>query len=166
MEFKIYKNLNECRKVWDALSPNQTMFDSWGFRQCFYDRKNNKPHFLACRNGAEILGLIPLNFAKSKNQYTYFGGWFPERNSFFLKDQAILSQLLEKCPDNTLVEGISPEESKYYTFLEDEYTFYADLSKYNSDFNKYFWFTVMHVWGGCFPAYPSSILGKERGFAE
>ena len=50
----------------------------------------------------------------------------------------MLSQLLENCPDNTLIEGISPEEARDFSFLEDEYTFYIDLEKYNNKFETYF----------------------------
>lgn len=138
MELKIYQNINECRKLWDELSPNKNLFDIWDFRQCFYDREDNKPYFIVGREGAEIIGFVPLYFVKSRNQYTYFGGWFPERNSFFLKERSMLPHLLEGCPDNTLIEGISAEEGKYYSFLEDEYTYYIDLSKYENSFEKYF----------------------------
>ena len=138
MELKTYKNINECRRVWETLSPNRSMFDLWDFRQCFYSRSNNKPFFLAGKEGAEIVGLVPLYFVKSSNEYNYFGGWFPERNSFFLKDRELLSRLLQECPDNTVVEGISPEEVRYHDFLDDEYTYYIDLSKYRNSFEEYF----------------------------
>ncbi len=138
MEFKICNDVNECCKLWNILSPNKRLFDVWDFRICFYDEHDNETYFIVGYEGKEPTGLIPLCFFKSKNQYSFFGGWFPERNSFFLKDKAKLPLLLEQCPANTFIEGIDPDESKYYNFLEDEYTYYLDLSKYNNDFEKYF----------------------------
>jgi len=138
MEIKIYKNLNDCRKLWNGLSPDNSLFDRWDFRQCFYNKSESDPYFLVGKKGKDILGLAPLNRSKNTNQFTYFGGWFPERNSFFVKEGAILSELLQRCPDNTLLEGISPEEGKYYKFDDDEYTFYIDLARYGYSFDKYF----------------------------
>ena len=138
MEFKIYKNINECRKLWNHLSPNSSLFDVWDFRQCFYNRNDYELHFVVGRNGKEIQGLVPLYSLKSSNKYTYFGGWFPERNSFFLKDKAVLSQLLQNCPDNTSIEGIDPHEGSNFSFSEDEYTYYLDLFKYDNNFDNYF----------------------------
>lgn len=138
MELKVYKNINECGKLWNNFSLNERLFDSWAFRLCFYNRYGVQPYFIAGKEKGKIVGVIPLSFIKNEDHYTYFGGWFPERNAFFLKDKALLSQFLERCPDNTLVEGIATEESKYYQFLEDESTYYIDLSKYNADFEQYF----------------------------
>lgn len=138
MELKIYKNINECGKLWNNFSLNERLFDSWAFRLCFYNRYGVQPYFIAGKEKGKIVGVIPLSFIKNEDHYTYFGGWFPERNAFFLKDKALLSQFLERCPDNTLVEGIATEESKYYQFLEDESTFYVDLLKYDNCFEKYF----------------------------
>lgn len=138
MEFKIYQDIGECRKLWNLFSPKKRLFDLWDFRLCFYDNNGNEPYFIVGYEGKNPVGLIPLQFTKSKNQYNYFGGWFPERNSFFLKDKAKLAEFLEQCPESTFIEGIDSAEGKYYDFLEDEYTYYLDLSKYNNSFEKYF----------------------------
>lgn len=138
MELKVYKNINECRKLWNTLIPNKSLFDLWDFRQCFYNKQDNEPYFLAARSGGRITGLIPLYFIKSKSEYSYFGGWFPERNSFFLKDKNKIAELLDNCPANTNIEGIAPDEGRYFSFSEDEYTYYLDLFKYNHNFDNYF----------------------------
>lgn len=138
MQLKIYKNINECRKIWNALSPNRSLFDVWDFRQCFYNKCDNQPYFVAGKERGKVIGVIPLSFVKSTNEYTYFGGWFPERNAFFLNDKTRLAELLEQCPDNTFIEGIDPQERKYCNLLDDEYTYFIDLVKYNNSIEKYF----------------------------
>ncbi len=138
MQLKIYNNITECGRIWNQFSPNRNLFDIWEFRQCFYNREDHKPHFIVGKQNSEITGFIPLYYIKSLGKYTYFGGWFPERNSFFMKNKKMLSMMLEHCPSNTSVEGISPEERAYYDFSEDEYTYFIDLKKYDYSFEKYF----------------------------
>ena len=137
MEFKVYKKIEECRDLWDSFSPKVRLFDVWDYRECFYDKNDNEPYFIEGFEANKPIGIIPLCFARSRNQYNYFGGWFPERNSFFLKNKVKLAKLLNQCPVNTFIEGIDPSEGRYYNFLEDEYTYYLDLSKYNNDFDAY-----------------------------
>lgn len=138
MEFKICQDIKECNVLWNLLSPKKKLFDAWGFRICFYDSHDNEPYFVVGYEEKDIVGIIPLCFVKSKSQYNYFGGWFPERNFFFLKDKTKLAHFLDQCPNNTFIEGIDPSEGKYFNFLEDEYTYYLDLSKYDNSFEKYF----------------------------
>ena len=138
MELKIYKNINECGKLWERFSHNRKLFDMWDFRLCFYNKNDNQPYFIAGKERGKIVGVIPLSFIKSSNQYAYFGGWFPERNSFFLKDKTKLAELLEQCPYNTVIEGIDSLEKGYYNFTDDEFTYFIDLSKYNASFEQYF----------------------------
>lgn len=138
MKFKICQDIDECRVFWNKLSTKKKLFDMWDFRSCFYDRKDNQPYFIIGYERKKEVGFIPLCFVKSKKQYNYFGGWFPERNSFFLKDKTKIAKFLEHCPENTVTEGIDPAEGRYYSFLEDEYTYYLDLSEYGNSFEGYF----------------------------
>lgn len=138
MEFKICQNIGECRNLWNLFSPDKKLFDLWDFRLCFYDEKDNKPYFIVGYEKKQSVGIIPLCFVKSKIQYTYFGGWFPERNSFFLKDKKRLPEFLAQCPSNTFIEGIDPSEGEYYRFPEDEFTYHLNLSKYGGRFENYF----------------------------
>ena len=138
MELKIYKNINECGKLWQNFSSDNRLFDLWDFRSCFYNKEETQPYFVVGRERGKTIGVIPLSFNKANSNYTYFGGWFPERNSFFVNDKAKLGQMLEQCPYNTMIEGIDPTESKHFNFLEDEYTYYIDLTKYNNKFENYF----------------------------
>ncbi len=138
MEFKTYNNLNDCARIWSALSANQKIFDFWDFRRCFFSKDSHKPHFIVGKDKGKIAGVLPLWLDISENEYNYFGGWFPERNSFFASDGSKISELLSKSPDKTSVEGIDPREIKYYNFSGDEYTFYLDLARYGYSFDNYF----------------------------
>ena len=138
MEIKIHKSISECGALWQTFSPNRRLFDIWDFRLCFYNRNEQLPYFISGKEKGKVIGAIPLSFNKKTNQYNYFGGWFPERNNFLVNDKTKLSNLLEQCPYNTTIEGIDPNEKTYCNFLDDEYTYFIDLSKYGYDFDKYF----------------------------
>ena len=139
MDFKICDDINECKRLWSLFSPNERLFDVWDYRACFFDKTEHEPYFIVGYNSNSVEGIVPLVFLRSKSQYTYFGGWFTaERNSLFVKDKAKLPDFLEQCPENTFMEGLDPKEGSYYDFLDDEYTHYLDLSKYNHSFEAYF----------------------------
>ena len=139
MNFKICKDIEECKTLWNLFSPNERLFDNWDYRACFFDENEHEPHFVVGYNANGIGGFIPLVYVKGKNQYNYFGGWFTaERNLLFVKDKTKLVNFLEQCPKNTYVEGLDPKEGDYYNFLSDEYTHYLDLSRYDYSFETYF----------------------------
>lgn len=139
MNFKICRNINECKTLWNLLSPSNRLFDRWEYRVCFFNENEHEPCFIVGYDNGKLEGFIPLVFVKSKNQYNYLGGWFTaERNSFYIEDKTKLVKFLEQCPNNTLLEGLDPVEGGYYNFLNDEYIHYMDLSKYNYNFDWYF----------------------------
>ena len=138
MEFKICQDSTECKKLWNSFSSSERLFDLWEFRICFYDDNEQTPHFIAGYDKEKLIGVLPLCFVISQGIYTYFGGWFPERNKFFLKDKQHLQKFLEQVPKNTLIEGIDSSEGQFYNFLEDEYTYFLDLKRFGNDFEKYF----------------------------
>ena len=57
-------DLKEAEKLWRSLSPNQTIFDEWDFRYCFYKYNPNPLRFLAAYEGdgkdQKAIGLLPL----------------------------------------------------------------------------------------------------------
>ena len=138
MKFKIYKNISDCGRLWKKFSTDKKLFDIWEYRSCFYNRKDYSPYFIAAKDKGRIVGMLPLLYVKNDNNYTYFGDWFPERNTIFLKDKSNLPLLLEKCPAKTKLHGIDPAEKRYFNFKEDEYTYFLDLAKYNQSFDKFF----------------------------
>jgi len=53
-------DLNEAKSLWQALSYNQTIFDEWDWRFCFYKYNQLPLCFLAAYENEELLGLMPL----------------------------------------------------------------------------------------------------------
>ena len=46
MKFKICKDIEECKSLWNSFSPNQRLFDLWDYRICFFDERSHEPHFI------------------------------------------------------------------------------------------------------------------------
>lgn len=139
MNFKICSDINECKSLWNSFSPNERLFDIWDFRVCFFDEQVHEPYFIVGYGANVVEGFLPLVFDKTNGMYSYFGGWFTaERNNLYIKDKKNIGEFLEQCPNNTLLEGLDPEEKEYYNFTDDEFTHYLDLSDYNCDFETYF----------------------------
>jgi len=138
MDFEIRKDIDECKALWDSFSPNERLFDIWDYRSCFFDEKEHEPYFIVGYDKSGIEGFIPLVFNKKSNKYDYFGGWFAEKNGLYIKDKAKLKLFLEQCPDNTSIEGLNPTERGNFGFLEDQYSYYLDLSRYDYSLEKYF----------------------------
>ena len=109
MNFKICKDIEECKTLWNLFSPNERLFDNWDYRACFLDENEHEPYFIVGYNSNSVEGFIPLVYVKGKSQYNYLGGWFTaERNRLFVKDKAKIVDFLEQCPENTYVEGMDP----------------------------------------------------------
>jgi hypothetical protein len=138
MNFKTYKSYDQCRKLWQKFSPSKCLFDIWEFRSCFFDKKLHQLHFITAKEGRNYIGLLPLMTNKATGETNYFGDWFPERNYIFIEDTSKMIELLAKCPDNTLIEGIDPSEKAHFNFVEDQHSYYIDLKKYNNRFANYF----------------------------
>ena len=131
-KFEIIKDEKGCKELWNKFSPNEILWDLWDFRHCFHN-KNFDFHFIACAENSKITGLMPLVYDKSNKHYTYFGGWFPEQNRFFLEDKKKLALFLEKCPKNTKISYIKKSEKDFYNFTSDEKRYFLNFVKYSSN---------------------------------
>lgn len=72
--------LGAAEKLWNLLSPNQTIFDSWEFRFCFYKYFNYPIHFYVAFNQNEPVALLPLQFNTDKQCFEFIGGFYMEDN--------------------------------------------------------------------------------------
>ncbi len=83
-KIEIIKNIKEAQKLWNALSPNQTLWENWDFRHCFYKYFNYELFFyLGCLDNQPI-GLMPLQYNSNNDYLEFFGGEFMEENQVFI----------------------------------------------------------------------------------
>ena len=85
ISFEIVKDLPTAERLWKLLSPDQTIFDTWDFRYCFYKYFNYELFFYVGKIEDEIIGLLPLQFNSDKGYLEFFGGSAMENNQIFIK---------------------------------------------------------------------------------
>lgn len=136
ISFDTITDEDECRRLWEAFSKKQTIWDLWDFRACFHS-KDFDFNFIAGKGNGNLMGVLPLVIYKPDGSYTYFGDDFPEQNKFLLKDKKNLHSFLDKCPKETEIYYISSEEAKHYNFSLGDRRYFLNLLNYGSSFENF-----------------------------
>jgi len=85
LKIEVINEIEEAKKVWDKLSPNNVICDDWNYRYCFYKYFNYPLYFYVGLDKEEIIGLFPLQFNKDEKHLEFFGGGFMRDNCVFIK---------------------------------------------------------------------------------
>jgi hypothetical protein len=138
----VVSDIKECEKIWREFSPNLTLFDTWEFRNAFYEAYKYKPYFLVLKKDGENLALLPLwyednNFyEKNLKRYTWFGSDWQEENKFFTKDVNYVPVLLSLAPSPLYLNAIPKEEveklNNKVKFEEEEAKYVLDLRNFKN----------------------------------
>lgn len=137
MEFRVETDLSQCQKLWQEFSPQFYLFDLWEYRFCFYQGYGYSPYFIVGKEKGKVIGILPLWFERKEGYYTFFGGTFPEPNTFFIKEKAKIAKFLEQTPKETKLKYIASSEAGYYRFKESGPKFYLEMSRYNQDVDQF-----------------------------
>jgi hypothetical protein len=111
----IISEIKECEKVWREFSPSLTLFDTWEFRNAFYQAYRYRPYFLVLRKNGDNLAVLPLwyeddNFYdKNIKRYGWFGSDWQEENKFFAKNIDYVPLLLSVAPTPLYLNAISQD---------------------------------------------------------
>ncbi len=76
-------DVNEAKKIWDQLSPKNTIYDDWDFRYIYSNLIGSKINFIVLYFDNEAVSLLPLEL--TEDNLIFFGGNFTEDNKFFTK---------------------------------------------------------------------------------
>jgi CelD/BcsL family acetyltransferase involved in cellulose biosynthesis len=130
---EVVSDIKECEKLWRQFSPNLTLFDTWEFRNAFYEAYKYEPYFLVLKKNGENLALLPLwyedkNFYdKNLKRYTWFGSDWQEEVRFFAKDINYIPLLISVAPTPLYLNAISKDSAEK---LKDKIEFKEDEPKY------------------------------------
>jgi len=135
LTYEIVRDIDTCRLLWQEFSPNRSIFDIWDFRYTYWLGYRYEPYFILLRD-AEPLGVLPLWYNDDLKQYEWFGGLYPEDNTFFVKDPLYIPLLLSLAPPQTILTGILlPDDiwyRKYISFENDDPKYVLSLEKMRS----------------------------------
>lgn len=131
IEFKIITNLNEAKNIWNKLSPNETIYDNWDFRYCYYKYFNYPLRFYAGYLNGKLIGLLPLQYNADEKYLEFMAEEFMEDNRPFVKNgygnliPLFFEQIKERAriyyltSNDNFTKGLPIEEYKYTLDLTD-----------------------------------------------
>jgi len=89
IKIKVITDLKEAENLWRTLSLQETIFDEWAFRYCFYKHKPYPLYFLAAYEKQattnELVGLLPLEHNPIWNCFDFFAEEHCEESRPFVK---------------------------------------------------------------------------------
>lgn len=133
------KTLEEAQSLWQVLTPNTSVYDTWEFRSLSYALCPYELFFYTAYKNNEPIALLPLQYNNEKGYLEFFGGGIMENNQVFCVpgNEDVISQLYCAIDRKAKLEYILGSDS--YTmslpFLENKYI--LDLSKFKN-FDDYF----------------------------
>lgn len=131
LKFDIVGSIEEGKKIWQKLSPNENIYDNWGLRHCFYKYFNYPLRFYTGYDGGELIGLLPLQYNNELKRLEFFGGSFMEDNRVFIKPgyEECVPQFYNNIKDPARFEDIIGEDPFTKSLDILEYKYVADISK-------------------------------------
>lgn len=106
MIVKVVKDIIECERIWKIFSQEKTLWDIWEVAYSFYDDSLYEAYFIVLVQDNTEKGVLPLWFDKKEEEYSYFGGHYPENTAFWF-DEHYFPLIFEYIPDNTKLSDIN-----------------------------------------------------------
>ena len=130
LDFKIIKDLSQAKEVWQQLSPNETLWDDWDFRYCFYKYYNWELFFYTGHLNGEIVGVLPLQYNSKKKMLEFFGGEYMEENKVLIKKdcQQFIPDFYKQIDREAELCDISGQDPFTQNFPLHEYKYIYNLS--------------------------------------
>lgn len=155
----------ECRRLWEMLSPRQDAWDDWDLMFAYHDQDRHRMNFLVHQSAdSQADGLVPLVHDTVEDRYMLMGGsypdgrvlWlrkehfpeffeaFPERTVFFDLKKSWVSELLQACPE--FAANFAEEELRYHLVpSEFEFDFYKHIDTFPPDKKQKFLYDLRNI---------------------
>lgn len=91
LKLKVHTNLEECQKLWEMFSPNESLFDLWEVRKSWMEHSSQKVLFYTLYDSDRAVALLPIWYSTIRNQYEYFGGDWMQDNKIFMENSTLLA---------------------------------------------------------------------------
>jgi hypothetical protein len=133
LRVRVVSDIDQCYLLWKEFSPNESLFDTWEFRYAFWKGYHHQPYFIVLSIGNERVGLLPLWYEGDKKKFFWFGSWWQEDNTFFVKHDFIILLLVAIAPTPLHLNAILPESAQkvkgLLTLEDDDSKYVLNLSK-------------------------------------
>jgi len=139
------EEIEECRRIWEALWPQECIFDLWAVRDCFARAFNRPLKFIAAEENGEIQGALALSLIEEEGLFAQFPGetwkgktWL-EQNKIPAENSLVFLEMRAALPGRTHLRYLTPEsiawENQSVELDETGYLFYP--GQYNYSFQNY-----------------------------
>lgn len=136
LQVEIVQDMDKCKMLWDEFSPNKTLFDTWEFRLAFWRGYHHAPHFVLLKDSVKNLALLPLWYEDDREKYYWFGSFWQEENTFFVKDPIFVPLLVGLSPRPVELNAVSLEtvmwSKEHIAFDADDPKYVLDITNYQS----------------------------------
>ncbi len=136
-------DIDECRKLWELLSPRQEAWDDWDLVFAFHDPRRHGFNFLAHEsNEGQTDGLVPLVHDSEQGRYTLMGGSYPDGRILWMT-YADFPEFFAALPEPTAlfdlrqswVDGLLRDHPQFAAnFGEPELRYYLVPAEFDYDF--------------------------------
>lgn len=136
LRMQVVTDMETAEQLWQIFTPNKSLFDLWEFRKTFAEQFALEPYFITLYeqtgSRAHILGILPLWLDNDEyaGKYTWFGGFWPEDNTFFVKDPELIPLMLMAAPKPLILDCISQESDYEFLNTLEGFTTAADKKYY------------------------------------
>lgn len=85
LEIRLVQDKTEAEKLWKSLTPNETIYDDWDFRNTFHSYQKQELFFVAGYDGSELTNLLALQYNADRKCLEFFGSNYMEDNRVLTK---------------------------------------------------------------------------------
>ncbi len=142
---RIATQTDECRAIWEEVSPGETIWDLWEVRDCFHRHFRRPLHFIVAEKEGRVRGLLPLAWIEECRFYGYFPGetwkgttWL-EQNRLFGDGDSTRAELLNYSPEDYHLRYLLPSGTAGGDgWATDEIGYLFHPPRYNYEIERYF----------------------------
>ncbi|QQG52906.1 MAG: GNAT family N-acetyltransferase [Candidatus Falkowbacteria bacterium] len=135
IEIKLIQDLEKAEELWNKLSPNETLYDRWDVRYCFYKNAPAPLYFYVAYDGEEPVALLPLQYSVKGNYLEFLAESFIEGNHPFFKRgyEYLLPDLFKiDFPQAAQIFDLDSDDEFIRALPLEDYVYYTDISKFKN----------------------------------
>lgn len=111
LKVKVHTDIEECYDLWNRFSPKKSLFDLWEIRYAMQKAYKYNMYFYTLYEGTSPIACLPLWFDSEYKEYRFWGGWWMEDNTFFVKEEKVIDLLGKIIPSGSILDGIIASDS-------------------------------------------------------
>lgn len=124
----------DAQRLWNELSPRESIYDLWDFRECFYRHDVQPLHFYAAFEEDRPVALLPLQYNAPLGAYEFFAENFMEENRPFVRPgyEYLIPRLFQAAPAVTKIYDLDGTDEFTRALPLEDYVYLLDIGRCHS----------------------------------